>query len=770
MAAFFAICHKSMAQNNTSPTLASIKGVVFNENNGERVGGALIYSTIEKFYVYANEDGLFSLMNVSEGDHKLLFIFPGFDTLVENVTVKPSQAVYLKVYLKPKVEGITNVSISKKKKPKNVELATEISGQDILKLPSVGGEPDILQYLQILPGVVFSGDQGGQLYIRGGSPIMNKVTLDGLTIYNPFHSIGLFSVFETDLIKSADIYTAGFGSEYGGRIGAVIDIKSRDGDLERFRGKLAMNSITSKVLLEGPLKKFQKGKTNAAYTLSYRSSYLRQSSQLLYQYANPDNLPYNFNDINAKITINSPNGGYLKFYGFRNSDNVRFKNSTSYSWVSNGYGGKFLVIPEAAKTRVDGFFLYSDYEISQEESKEILLGLKNDRSSRIGGFNLGLNFNYNLRSDEMRWGLELNGFGTKFTLFNPNSRFIRQEDYTSEISAYYNYRFIRRKWLANVGIRNQYYASLGNNSLEPRINLQYMPFPWLVFKTAYGHYSQNLLSATSDRDVVNLFYGFLSGPENLPKTFNGKPVTHSLQKSRHTLAGFEFNITRNQTLSINAFYKWFDQVTNINRDKLFDNKPLYQDKPERLRSDFIVENGNAYGGDIWYKYSKKPFYIWLVYSLTWVNRFDGIINYQPVFDRRHNINALISYETPGERPFELSLRWNLGSGFPFTQTQGFYEKFDFTQGLNTDYTQVNGNLGILYAPLNQGRLPYYHRLDFSAKKQWNLGSKRYPKILSVTGTITNVYNRANVFYFERVSQTRVNQLPFLPALGVSYSF
>ena len=64
----------------------------------------------------------------------------------------------------------------------------------------IGGTPDLAQYLQVLPGVIFTGDQGGQLYIRGGPPIQNRVLLDGMTIYNPFHSIGLFSVFDVDLI------------------------------------------------------------------------------------------------------------------------------------------------------------------------------------------------------------------------------------------------------------------------------------------------------------------------------------------------------------------------------------------------------------------------------------------------------------------------------------------------------------------------------------------------------------------------------------------
>ena len=89
------------------------------------------------------------------------------------------------------------------------------------KIPSVGGEPDLAQYLQVLPGVIFTGDQGGQLYIRGGAPIQNKVLLDGMIIYNPFHSIGLFSVFDTDIIKQVEVLTGGFGANYGGRISSI---------------------------------------------------------------------------------------------------------------------------------------------------------------------------------------------------------------------------------------------------------------------------------------------------------------------------------------------------------------------------------------------------------------------------------------------------------------------------------------------------------------------------------------------------------------------
>ena len=98
------------------------------------------------------------------------------------------------------METVT-ISAEKQEAQTNVKMSvTKLTPKEIKKMPSIGGDPDLAQYLQVLPGVVFTGDQGGQLYIRGGSPIQNKVLLDGMIIYNPFHSIGLFSVFDTEVL------------------------------------------------------------------------------------------------------------------------------------------------------------------------------------------------------------------------------------------------------------------------------------------------------------------------------------------------------------------------------------------------------------------------------------------------------------------------------------------------------------------------------------------------------------------------------------------
>jgi hypothetical protein len=163
----------------------------------------------------------------------------------------------------------------------------------------------------------------------------------------------------------------------------------------------------------------------------------------------------------------------------------------------------------------------------------------------------------------------------------------------------------------------------------------------------------------------------------------------------------------------------------------------------------------------------KPFYIWFVYDLAFVERYDGIITYTPHWDRRHNIQFLFNVSLGKKSPVDLSFRWNYGSSFPFTQTQGFYEYLDFSQGITQDYTATNGDLGILYGDLNGGRLPSYHRLDISLKKKWKINKHN-----SIEGIIslTNAYDRDNMFYFDRVSNERIDQLPILPSAGVTWSF
>ena len=129
---------------------------------------------------------------------------------------------------------------------------------------------------------------------------------------------------------------------------------------------------------------------------------------------------------------------------------------------------------------------------------------------------------------------------------------------------------------------------------------------------------------------------------------------------------------------------------------------------------------------------------------------------------------LSTYRFGGQKQWEASARWNIGSGFPFTQTRGFYQDNPYSNLLQTNILTGNFPLGILLAgDINAGRLSWFHRLDASLK--YTAKFSRYAA-LEITASVTNVYNRENVFYVDRVTNRRVNQLPFLPSLAAAVRF
>jgi hypothetical protein len=747
-----------------------IRGSISEKATGEPVIFTNVYLKGTTIGSASDVNGLYVISKIPPGNYTLMVTYMGYDTLSMEVDVKADVIINQNLFLTRASIILQEVNVSAERQEARTETKTsvnKVTPKEITRIPSVGGQPDLAQYLQVLPGVVFTGDQGGQLYIRGGSPIQNKVLLDGMIIYNPFHSIGLFSVFDTDILRNADVYTGGFGAEYGGRISSIMDITTRDGNKKRIAGKINASTFGAKVLIEGPLaKQKENGGSSASFVFSAKNSYLEQSSQIFYKYVNEDGLPFNYLDLYGKLSFNFGNGSKINFYGFNFTDKVnQYKTIADFSWKSAGGGTNFVIIPGKSAVMIGGHASYSKYKISLKDN------INPDRTSEINGFNMGFDFNYFLGRDQLKYGIEVLGFTTDYYFINSVNRTIEQKENTTELGMYVKYKKTAGKVLIEPSFRLQWYASLSTISPEPRLAIKYNVTDNFRIKFAGGLYSQNLISATSDRDVVNLFYGFLSGPDNLPDEFDGEDVTHNLQKSEHLILGVEFDFGRFISVNVEGYYKNFSQLSNLNRNKIYDEGKA-PDEPDLLKKDFIVEKGDAEGIDATFKFDNRKFYFWAVYSFAYVNRYYEDINgqlqhYYPHFDRRHNINLLGVYRFGGRMDWEISARWNFGSGFPFTQTQGFYEQVNFEEGIYSDYTTINGELGILYADLNAGRLPTYHRLDFDIKKRFHISER---SIFEVDVSVINVYNRKNIFYVDRITNEIVYQLPIMPSLGVSFTF
>jgi hypothetical protein len=743
----------------------TVKGFVYDKDTGEPFLFANVFLDGTALGASTDLNGFYQITKVPAGDYVLKSTFIGMDTASVIISLKANGSVSNSLYLNKSSIQLDIVEISADKMAATTEVRTSvarITPKEMKQVPTIGAEADLAQVLTVQPGVIFTGDQGGQIYIRGGSPVQNKVLLDGMIVYNPFHSIGLFSVFDTDIIRSADIYTGGFNAEFGDRISSVMDIKTRDGNKKRLSGKLSVSPFGANALLEGPLLKLKEGRNGSiSFLLSGKASFLEQTSKALYTYIDTGGLPFNYADFYGKVSFNSKNGSKVNVFGFSYNDEVTYRSVSNYKWNSWGIGTNFLVVPAGSNVLMEGFINYSDYKISLSEN-EIA-----PRQSQIGGFNVGMNFLYYMGKNELKYGVFLQGFQTSYSFANSVGTIIGADEAqnTTDFGAFAKFKWnIKKKLIIEPSFRLHYYASLAVASPEPRLGLKWNITKWLRFKYAFGLFSQNLISANSDRDVVNLFYGFLTAPENLPSEFDGEEVTDPLQRAMHNIAGIEIDVGKRVSINVEGYWKNFYQLSNVNRNKLFDESD--SDAPDNLKKDFIIETGEALGVDFVAKYSHKRLYFWAVYSLGYVKRYDGVSEYFPHFDRRHNVNLMSSYSFGKNLDWEVSVRWNMGSGFPFTQTGGFYENVQ-VESVGDDLLGQNGSLGVEYGELNAGRLPFYHRLDLNVKKTFSFGKNH---TLDIAAGVTNVYNRENVFYFDRIKYERVNQLPILPSIGLSWNF
>jgi hypothetical protein len=781
---FFLFSQYAQAQKK-----GGVRGTVYDEATGEPMIGALAYLSLD-YGAATDINGDYSINGVPPGDYTLVIKFLGYDSVAVDVTIG-NKMINQTVFMKETVVGGPTVEVDADRTAAQNDVqvsVVRITPKDIKRIPAAGGEADFAQYLQVIPGIVSTGDQGGQLYIRGGAPVQNRILLDGMTLFNAFHSIGFFSVFETETIRSADVYTGGFSAKYGGRSSAVVDIKTREGNKKRFAGMVNANPFVVKGLFEGPLVPLQENGSSVSFLATIKHSYLREVSPLLYSYANDQGvLPYNFTDLHGKLSFSTGNGSRVNLFGFYHYDDVDFVGLAAYDWNAGGGGLDFRIVPNGAQLALNGVIAYSVYSSDfQEQGNSSKI-----RRSDVGNFNANLNVNYYLpKSRVVSFGVELNSIATAFEYSRGSNTIVQgsgngpQTNFEAAMFAHFKGRF--GTVVIEPSVRLHAYASLGEVALEPRLGFKWNITDFLRFKAAGGMYSQNLISSVDERDVVNLFVGFLGGPDNvvyrLQTNSNGdrfyEPTRSRLQTSIHAIGGFEVDVVRNLTLNIEPYYKYFPQIISLNRNRTVD---------DRQSRNYLAETGDAYGLDFSATYDNKQLYLYASYSLGYVTRNDGLQEFFASFDRRHNVNFVGSYqfrigklkETPRENiedrtmyPFEIGVRWNMGSGFPFIRTQGFYANQTFLDGIGTNYltdnTAPNTNLGVIYEEqINLGRLPFYHRLDLSLKYTLDLiGHSK----LTIAASVTNAYDRANIFYFDRIEYRRINQLPIMPALNINLKF
>ncbi|MEZ4898930.1 MAG: TonB-dependent receptor [Saprospiraceae bacterium] len=717
-----------------------IRGNVTDSQSGEALAFALVQ--LNEQSTTTDIEGFFSFTHLRDTIYHLNIQYLGYQPLDDTIHLTRNQIWYQKLRLEEDVInlGTVEVSASNQQNPVTSIGNYWITPERIQQMPALG-QGDLAQYLTQLPGVVTTGDQGGQLYIQGGDPHQNLLLIDGIPVVNAFHSLSAFSVVPADALQQVTLYGTAYPANFGGRISSVMDLRLREGASKPLEGMVGVDPLSAQVRLQGRI--YAKGDQQWTWMLAGRESlwpYVKDIVPASYR----DALDFKFRDLTLKTTWQGENGSKLSFTSLQMSDEVPVSTSTNVRWTNQGYGMQFRVLPTQSEYLIGGSVAYSDYRLDFTESGT-------PRSTGFRQANAQLWFANGQAENRLEYGITLNAIRSDLAFKNPQNITFSRDDNASELAVYGLYDRSWGKWRLEPGLRLQYHASVSYLSLEPRLLLQWQPSTQWQWSLAGGRYSQNLISARSNQDVVHFYQVFITGPEGLLYNHSGSATKYNVQTSWHLGSGIQW---RNQGFSLKAeaYLKWFDQLIEINREKLKSSDP-----------DFVTETGRSYGVSFAAEWANSDWLLGGHYTYAHADRtIDG--TWLPaIFDRKHQMNIQGRW-SPGNQGWSFSIRGQVGSGFPFTRTAGFYPVLNWDDGLLTDVIGGKNDVGVLYeSPLFQGRLPDYLRWDAQIGKSWTFDGG---KELEVSLSCINLLNRKNIFYFDRIQYQRVDQLPFLPLLVI----
>ncbi|MEL6926378.1 MAG: carboxypeptidase-like regulatory domain-containing protein, partial [Bacteroidota bacterium] len=284
----------------------TVSGFVVDAENGERLIGANVFTEDNQQGTFTNEYGFFSL-TLPKSTVNLLFSYLGYQ--LESEKVKLTENRKITVGLKPSVT-LKEVLVLSSNAPDAVAMEAKLNFsrerlplERVKILPRLGGEVDVLRATTLLPGVHTGADGVGGIHVRGGNADQNLILLDGVPVYNPLHAIGIFSVFNTNAVKSARLIKGGFPARYGGRLSSVMDLRTREGNSYDYQANVGASLISIDGTVEGPI---EKGKSS--FILSGRRALTDLFIKPITRFSKNSNgeegfTSYYFYDLNGKVNF-----------------------------------------------------------------------------------------------------------------------------------------------------------------------------------------------------------------------------------------------------------------------------------------------------------------------------------------------------------------------------------------------------------------------------------------------------------------------------------
>lgn len=716
---------------------ATVRVVVTSDEDGGTLPGTNVVltplTTAPRYAGATDVDGYHQFSNVAPGRYALAISFVGFQTYRDTLALAPDDRRTFTIALPVQEHMLDEVQVEAERGAARRQAGLQTVGTaDLARIPTPGPSGDLVSYLQTLPGIVSAGDRGGQLFVRGGTPSQNLILVDGIPIIKPFHISSLYSAFPQDIVQSADVYAGGFSAEYMGAISSVIDVSLRRGNMKEFEGSAAVSPVIVSSRLEGPLVEDKQ-----SILLVARHSVIEQTANALLG----EEVPLRFYDLTGRYSLQSESAS-CNITAMYTDDRGRLSNARDavLTWSNATLGGRCLMFGEGLNHALDLTAGVTYFENAAGTSATP------ERTARLRKVYMGLNREQQLFGNPLHFGLRWSLDQYEAELDEKFVSLQRLKQNGAALQSYLSMDVVASDHLTITPSIGTHIIStrLEQPTLEPRFRLSYRPdgTDRQELSIAAGKYNQIAEGITDERDAGTVFtvWRLISEDDAPPRALHG-------------IVGYRQRIGSSIEASIEGYYK---DLANI---------PVPKWTPEaRFNTRTTLANGQAYGVDARLEYEANALYLYLGYGWTTV-RYEAarddlgawvegdLFGYTPPHDRRHQLNAVTSYDWAG---FTVNVSWEFGTGRPYTQVYGF----DFVLDLPDQNPAFSPGTGLtLFDRPFGARLPTYHRLDASVQRDIDV-SDTVGLELKV-GAI-NAYDRGNVFYFDVNTLNRVDQTPLLP--------
>ncbi|MFK7833850.1 MAG: TonB-dependent receptor [Winogradskyella sp.] len=594
-------------------------------------------------------------------------------------------------------------------------------------------EPDVLQIVQNLPGIISVDERISNINVRGGTNDQNLVLYEGIRMYQSGHFFGLISAFNPYLSEQITVSKNGTSAKLGNAVSSTMTIKNSDNIDGEFKAGLGGNLLSVDGFAKIPLsdkmelqlaarRSFTDAIVSETYDVYFdrifRDSELNTSTnttllalderflfydfnaKFLYNINDSSKLRVNlinmYNDLNYNQVFTTPNNTIQETNSELNQ--VSFGASASYyKRLKNGFN-------LSAETYYSNYNLdaennnITNTQILKQENKVEDYGLRFDLSKTI---NKELKFN---------GGYQFNELGvTNFEdVTNPNfisltKEIIRSHAVFGEVEWYSKSRdtYIR------LGSRMNYFGKLSKFLIEPRFTVNYKFLDHFRLEVLGEIKSQSI---TQIIDLQQDFFGIEKRRWQLANNADVPLIT-----SEQISAGVSYN-HNNLLVSIEGYYKGVNNITA--RSQGFQNQ-------------FQFTNDIGYytvkGIDFLINKRFNDFSTWLSYSYSKNDyEFDNLNNGEPfanTLDLRHVANASLTYNRDN---FKIGLGLNWHSGRPYTSPSD---------------NQNTSNSIIEYNAPNHANLNSYFRTDISAIYNFNISKTVKAE---VGASVWNIFNRTNI--------------------------